>query len=281
MPKIEVEEGIELFYEDLGHGNKYMMSLMMDFPPECTTRALAEHGYHVILITNRGIGKSTHVHQNYGNEWFNIFADDVIRVADKLGIDKFTYIGCSHGAGTGWHIALRYPERLTAFIDMVGGPHNIDEGAWSFRTVGDKALERKPMDPPVIDDEAVERRRARNQPFYDEQKANVTPEEKALDYKRPLLGLGSEAKVQEALRSIQTPMLMLGGIEDPISRPDLMMRTAQCVPHCKLVMYSQFGHSGPYSMIFEECVEEILNFMRNVEKNGRVYKEVLDPPEKK
>ena len=33
MPKIEVEEGIELFYEDLGHGNKYMMSLMMDFPP--------------------------------------------------------------------------------------------------------------------------------------------------------------------------------------------------------------------------------------------------------
>ena len=46
-------------------------------------------------------------------------------------------------------------------------------------------------------------------------------------------------------------------------------------------MYSQFGHSGPYSMIIEECVEEILNFMRNVEKNGRVYKEVLDPPEKK
>lgn len=277
MPRIEVDDGIELYYEDLGSGDKYMLSLMMDFPPECTTRALAEHGYHVLCITNRGIGKSTHVHENYGTEWFNIFADDVVKVADKLGIDKFTYIGCSHGAGTGWHLALRHPERLIAFIDMVGGPHNIDEGAWSFRTMGDKVPVRKSFDPETFEDEAVMRRRARNAPFYEEQRANVTPEEKALDYKRPLLGLGTEARVQEALKTIQIPMLMLGGMEDPISRPDLMIRTAQCVPHCKLVMYSGFGHSGPYNLLIEECVEEILNFMRNVEKNGRVYKEIIDP----
>ena len=87
MPKVEVEKGIELFYEDLGEGDKYILSLMMDFPPEDTTRELAKHGYHVLLITNRGIGKSTHVFENYGAEWFNIFADDVVRLADKLGIE--------------------------------------------------------------------------------------------------------------------------------------------------------------------------------------------------
>ena len=27
----------------------------------------------------------------------------------------------------------------------------------------------------------------------------------------------------------------------------------------------------------EECVEEILNFLRNVEQTGRVYKEIVDP----
>ena len=277
MPKIEVAEGIELYYEDLGEGDKYVLSLMMDFPPANTIRELAKHGYHVLLITNRGIGKSTHVFENYGAEWFNIFADDVVALADKLGIGRFIYAGCSHGAGTGWHIALRHPERLIAFIDMVGGPHNIDEGLWSFRTMGEKAPQRKPMDPPEYEDPAVARRDAKNAPYRAQLQAEQTPEEKALDYKRPLIGLGSEEKVCEALRTIRTPTLMLGGMLDPISRPDLMMRTAACLPHCKLVMYSGFGHSGPYCQLIEECTEEILNFLRNVEQTGRVYKEIREP----
>lgn len=277
MPKIEVADGISLFYEDLGSGDKYVLSLMMDFPPENTIRELAKHGYHVLLITNRGIGKSTHVFENYGAEWFNIFADDVVAVADRLGIDRFVYAGCSHGAGTGWHIALRHPERLIAFIDMVGGPHNIDEGIWSYRTMGDKAPQRKPMDPPTYEDPAVARRDAKNAAYRAQLMAEQTPEEKALDYKRPLIGLGTEAKVCEALRTIQTPTLMLGGIEDPISRPDLMIRTAECLPHGKLVMYSGFGHSGPFGQLIEECTEEILNFLRNVETTGRVYKEIVEP----
>lgn len=277
MPKIEVADGIELFYEDLGSGDKYILSLMMDFPPENTIRELAKHGYHVLLITNRGIGKSTHVFKNYGAEWFNIFADDVVAVADRLGIDKFVYAGCSHGAGTGWHIALRHPERLIAFIDMVGGPHNIDEGIWSYRTMGDKAPQRKPMDPPTYEDPAVARRDAKNAAYRAQLMAEQTPEEKALDYKRPLIALGTEAKVCEALRTIRTPTLMLGGIEDPISRPDLMIRTAECLPHGKLVMYSGFGHSGPFGQLIEECTEEILNFLRNVETTGRVYKEIVEP----
>ncbi len=276
MPKIEVADGIELYYEDLGCGDKYVLSMMMDFPPENTTRALAEHGYHVLLISNRGIGKSTHVFENYGAEWFNIFADDVVALADRLGIGRFVYAGCSHGAGTGWHLALRHPERLIAFIDMVGGPHNIDEGFWSFRTAGEGAL-RQPMDPPEYEDPAVARRDERNAPYRAKLKAEETPEEKALDYKRPLIGLGTEAKVQEALRSIRTPTLMLGGLEDPISRPDLMLRTTRCLPHGKLVLYSGFGHSGPYCQLIEECTEEILNFLRNVEQTGRVYKAIVAP----
>ena len=46
-----------------------------------------------------------------------------------------------------------------------------------------------------------------------------------------------------ALSTIRTPVLILGGMEDPISTPDLMMRTARCLPHCKLVIYSNCGHN--------------------------------------
>ena len=108
-------------------------------------------------------------------------------------------------------------------------------------------------------------------------KASRKREERYRQWERPLIGLGTEARVCEALRTIQTPTLMLGGIEDPISRPDLMIRTAECLPHGKLVLYSGFGHSGPYCQLIEECTEEILNFLRNVEQTGRVYKEIVEP----
>ena len=125
MPRVEVEKGIEIAYEELGSGDKYIISYMMDFPPICSTRAMADNGYHVFLLTNRGIGESTHLFEDYGNYWFEKFADDVVHFADKMGIDKFVYMGCSHGAGTGWHVALKYPDRLTALVAMVGGPHNV------------------------------------------------------------------------------------------------------------------------------------------------------------
>ena len=60
-------------------------------------------------------------------------------------------------------------------------------------------------------------------------------------------------------------------MEDTIARPDLMLRTAQCLPNCKLVLYSHFGHNLD---AFEELVEEAVNFYRNVTETGRVYKKV-------
>jgi pimeloyl-ACP methyl ester carboxylesterase len=272
--KIEVEEGIEIAYEELGSGDKYIISYMMDFPPICSTRQMADNGYHVFLLTNRGIGESTHLTVDYGNYWFEKFADDVVHFADRMGISKFVYMGCSHGAGTGWHVALKYPERLTAIVAMVGGPHNIDEGSWSYKSRAAQGIKMPPIDP-VTDDEAIERRKVINAEYDRERRAKQAPEELALDYRRPMINYETEENVQAALRTIQTPTLMIGCLEDPISRPDLMLRTAQCIPHGKTILYSQFGHSGPYSQFVEETVHEVCFFLKNVEDTGRVYAKVV------
>ena len=278
MPKIEVRDGIELFYEEEGAGDKYVLSLMMDFPPENSIRALAEYGYHVFLITNRGIGKSTHVFEDYGNDWFDIFAEDVVAFADRMGIEKFVYAGCSHGAGTGWHICLRHPERVSAFLAMVGGPHNLDEGLWSYRQMIAEGKTPPPMNP-KSDDPAILAREERNSGYYKELSENQTPEEKAVNYRRPMIKYETEANVQAALRTIQTPTLMIGCIEDPISRPDLMLRTAQCIPNGKTILYSKFGHGGPFAQFVEEAAAEMAFFLKNVEETGRVYKKVETPEE--
>ncbi|MBR2780664.1 MAG: alpha/beta fold hydrolase [Eubacteriaceae bacterium] len=273
MPLTEVEKDISLAYEELGSGDRYILSMMQDFPPESSTRAMAEKGYHVFLITNRGFGASTHVTEDYGDRWYEVFADDVVRFADAHGIDSFVYMGCSHGAGTGWHLAIKYPERVKAIIAMSGGPHNLDEGDWSYRTMAAKGIKMPPMDPPS-DDEAVRARTERNRVYLKALRDAQSPEEKAVDYKRPMMYCGTDAVLMEELGKITAPVLMLGCLEDPISRPDLMLRTARSIKNGKTVLYSRFGHSGPYSQLVEETVFEADAFIRNVEETGRYYKKV-------
>ena len=47
---------------------------------------------------------------------FDTFADDVIALADHLGLDRFAIGGISLGAGTALNLALRHPDRVTALV---------------------------------------------------------------------------------------------------------------------------------------------------------------------
>lgn len=64
-----------------------------------------------------------------------------------------------------------------------------------------------------------------------------------MDYGRPLMRCKTEENLKNTLSSFRTPVLILGGTEDPISTPELMTRTAKCLPHCKMILYSGCGHN--------------------------------------
>lgn len=134
MPMIEISEGVHIHYEEYGEGDKTVICSMIDYPRYSSIRDLCKFGYHVYLLTNRGFGKSDHSDIDYGAGWWDIWAGDVIRFADKKGIYKFVYAGDSHGAGTGWHLCKDYQNRLNAFVAIVPGPYNLDEGFVSYRT---------------------------------------------------------------------------------------------------------------------------------------------------
>ena len=87
------------------------------------------------------------------------------------------------------------------------------------------------------------------------------------------MGLKTEEKLLEALKTIKTPTLLIGGTEDPISKMELMMRTAECLPHCKLVIYSNCGHNIDTDIIEEVC-DETDHFLKTVAENGKWYKSV-------
>lgn len=275
MKKLEVEKGIEIAYEEAGSGDKYIISMQMGFEPICYQRELARQGYHVFMLWNRGTGESTKIKEDHGEKWFDLFAKDVITFADKMGIDKFIYTGASHGAGTGWHVVVNYPQRVKAFVAYVGGPHNISEAQFSFKMLSDEEKKKLKFQADT-DDPAILRRRAKNLEWSIKRQETMSEEEKNLNYRRPLIKYGTEEKVVEILKTIQTPTLMIGGIDDPIARPDLELRAAMALPNCKLILYSKCGHADPQCAIIEETVQEVLFFLNNLEKTGRIYKEVIE-----
>ena len=269
--RVRLDDGITLRYEEFGWGDNYIISAQMGFYPFGMQQQLAGMGYHVICITLRGFYPSDYVSEDYGEKWYDIFADDVIKVADKLRIDKFIYMGASHGAGVGWHLVLNSPSRVRGFVACVPGPHSLKEGTMSMRQQMLQGIikEIPPMDPPVDDDiKRVERRMKREEQIS--RNPAPDPREAAIDYGRPLLKYKTEAGLIKALKSIKTPTLILGGIDDPVSTPELMLRTAKALPHCKLVMYSNCGHNIDTDLV-EELSGEADRFIKQVLKNGKVY----------
>lgn len=268
---VQIDEKIKLFYEEFGQGDNYIMSAQIGFYPKGMQQQMAKLGYHVICVTLRGFSPSSHVSEDYGDHWYDVFADDCVAVADKLGIDKFVYMGASHGAGVGWHIMLNHGERIRAFIAVVGGPHSLDTGAMSFKQMLEKGIikEFPPFNPPIDNDEARSLRRQQREQHIRELPP-APEEERNINYGRPLLKMKNEENLRKALATIEIPTLMIGGVDDPISTPELMVRTARCLPHCKLLLYSNCGHDIDTDLI-EETTTEADRFIKNVDNCGKWY----------
>ena len=268
---IQTGDGYRLHYDEYGTGERHVLSAQVGFYPAGVQQALAESGYHVWCLTLRGFAPSDYVTEDYGDAWYDVFAEDVIRLADAKGIGQFSYIGASHGAGVGWHLVLRYPERVQAFVAMVPGPHSLAEGAMSYRQMLLQGLIQAPppFDPPIDNDPLRKARRKRREAWL-AGLPEADPREKQVDYGRPLMRCGTEEKLCEALSSIQTPTLILGGMDDPISTPELMLRTARCLPHCKLVIYSNCGHNIDTDLT-EELTAEADRFLAQAAQNGKWY----------
>ncbi len=271
MGSVQTKDGITLHYDEYGSGDRIIISAQAGFYPAGMQQELADRGYHVFCMTLRGFAPSSYVTDDYGSAWYDIFADDVICLADALGAGRFAYMGASHGAGVGWHLVLRHPDRVRSFVAVVPGPHSLAEGAMSYRQMLMQGLiaAPPPFDPPIEDDPGREARRARREAWLGGL-PEADPREKQIDYGRPLMRLGTEEKLCAALSSVRTPVLILGGVEDPISTPELMMRTARCLPHCKLVMYSNCGHNIDTDLT-EELSDEADRFLQQTEENGKWY----------
>lgn len=114
MPRI-TSGSASLFYEDIGTGPAVLLSHSW----QCDGRqwpqvpALAEAGYRVLNLDNRGHGRS-HPYQQRFTMWD--LADDLVAVLDDAGVDDAVLVGLSVGGFAAIRAALRHKSRVRALV---------------------------------------------------------------------------------------------------------------------------------------------------------------------
>ncbi len=103
--------GIKLYYATLGKGPPVVLlhgGLGNSDYWGLQAKALARR-HKVILVDSRGHGRSSRNDKPFG---YDLMADDVVALLDKLKVKRADIVGWSDGAILGIDLAIRYPDRV-------------------------------------------------------------------------------------------------------------------------------------------------------------------------
>lgn len=117
---IEVEKNVKLHVTDLGEGPAVVLIHgwpLSDGMYEYQYQHLVQKGYRVIGITLRGFGKSD---KPYGRYDYDVYADDIKAVLDKLDIKDATLGGFSMGGAISIHYVAKYNSAHVSKLALFG-----------------------------------------------------------------------------------------------------------------------------------------------------------------
>lgn len=277
MPILNLNH-VSLYYEEFGRGDRYLIQAQQFVNSHIYyTKDLADRcGFHAFIIRIRGYAPSSMVTEDLGDDWYDVWAQDVVDFADAMGIEKFFYTGHSHGAGIGWHLCMNHPDRLRGFFASGSGPHLKDgkpTGSARMDTIN-AAKSRETWVPyaekqasycakafvplesdPVIGGEA---KKAVEQTV--EFWTYMPAQSAVLNPRKPFAKVQTEEELAQVLGRITVPTIMMGGTEDNISSPELMLRTLRALKGSKLVLHQGVDHVDLPIKCREDYVGDIMAF---------------------
>lgn len=114
MPTVSIGDA-ELYYEEAGVGPPLLLVPGLSGLGSFWAAQVAHFAmdYRVVTHDHRGAGHSTHSRIRYSVEQM---AEDVLRLMDKLGIDRAHVVGHSTGGAIGQVIAQDHPQRLRTLV---------------------------------------------------------------------------------------------------------------------------------------------------------------------
>ena len=207
----------QIYYETYGegepifllHGNSGSIDAFYQQIPE-----LAKN-YKVIAMDTRAQGKS----KDLSNKDFSykIFAEDVMKLANELKLDKINIVGWSDGGNTGLEFALKYPNHLNKLITI--GANAFPEGVVDLIGLGMKN-ELKNM-------------KQENNP------------EKITQLRLLQLMVNEPQMIPSDLKKIKSPVLVIAGEHDVI-KPTHTKMISENIPNAKLMIVENGTHFIPF-----------------------------------
>lgn len=126
--EIPFAEGLVFDAQVAGPDGGDLVLLLHGFPQSAATwrlqlEALAANGYRAVAFDQRGYSPGA---RPAGVEHYRIahLVDDALGVANHLGAERFAVVGHDWGAVVAWHLAARYPERVSSLVAL-SVPHPV------------------------------------------------------------------------------------------------------------------------------------------------------------
>jgi pimeloyl-ACP methyl ester carboxylesterase len=133
-------DGLNIFYREAGAKDAPALLLLHGFPSSSHMfRDLIPHladRFHIIAPDLPGFGQSGMPARDEFAYTFDHIADVIGRFTEVIGLARFAVYVFDYGAPTGFRIAVKHPERITAIISQNGNAYEegLSEGWTPIRT---------------------------------------------------------------------------------------------------------------------------------------------------
>jgi pimeloyl-ACP methyl ester carboxylesterase len=122
-------DGFNIFYREAGPADAPKLLLLHGFPTaghmfRDLIPLLADRS-HIVAPDLPGFGQSDMPSRDTFNYTFDNIASVIGRFTEVVGFDRFAVYVFDYGAPTGFRIAARHPERITAIISQNGNAYEV------------------------------------------------------------------------------------------------------------------------------------------------------------
>jgi pimeloyl-ACP methyl ester carboxylesterase len=266
---IQVEPHVKLHVTDLGEGQPVVLIHgwpLSDAMYEYQYADLVQKGYRVIGITLRGFGLSDKPGGKYD---YDVFADDIKVVLDKLDIKDATIGGFSMGGATVIHYVAKYKGAHVSKMALFGAAapiwtkrNDFNYGHWNKADVDGLIVLNNTNRPKLFETFGQ---------IFPANETSVSPGHGAwlgtIQAQASPYAMGEALKtlrdtdLRADLKEIKIPTLILHGKQDKICAFELAEQMHAMLPQSKLVPFEKSGHAL-FIEELEKFNSELVNFIQ-------------------
>ena len=266
MTYVEVEPGIRVYVQDLGHGDPVVLVPGFGMTHEAwdrQVRVLTSSGHRVVCVDQRGHGRSDKPLEGYDVERLAL---DLVAVLDALRIDSCALVGWSFGGQVAFRVAASHPERISKLV-LVGSNAVRASRSTDFPFGRDPGPTVAAMVQLESSDRLAARRTTIRSGFATE------PDPALLDWMtRQSLAMPSWAAVEcyhsmletdllDDLPAVKVPVLQVTGAEDPVHSAKGARWLNERLADARLAELPECGHY-PMFEAPDELDRHLIEFLR-------------------